>query len=439
MRIRALAISLAAVLALGTALVAAVLLQPLPGDDIAELNDLRARAESAWPRVDADSFPEDAPPLTVIDTDGEILFSDAPALQSELSAARAGAHVFPVRANDEVVGMLFVENSAETVMQDQRRTALTITVAVFTAVALVLAAGLLRLWLRVLRPFHRLRGFARELARGNLDSPLPMDRGNAFGAFTESFDLMRSELRRARESERRAREENRETLAQIGHDIRTPVAVIAASSEVLGLGETDPDRLARLETISSRTEQLGRLLDDLVATSANDLGALSVATVPATSGELAELIRGCDAESVIMPFTVPECVVEVDPERMRQVIDNLLSNARKFAGTPVTLTAVIVETDAGSARRDGWLRALRLVFSDAGPGVSEQDLAVILAQGVRGSNAADVPGSGLGLFIAARLMEQMGGELAVGSRAAVDGSSFTVSLLLPLSGDDPRP
>ena len=84
----------------------------------------------------------------------------------------------------------------------------------------------------VIRPFWKLKKFAERVADGNLDIPLEMDRKNLFGAFTESFDIMRSELKKARIAEARANAGKKELVAKLSHDIKTPVASIKAASEV---------------------------------------------------------------------------------------------------------------------------------------------------------------------------------------------------------------
>lgn len=77
---------------------------------------------------------------------------------------------------------------------------------------------------RVIKPFSKMKGFAERVAGGNLDIPLEMDKGNLFGAFTESFDIMRSELKKARIAEAKANASKKELVAKLSHDIKTPVA-----------------------------------------------------------------------------------------------------------------------------------------------------------------------------------------------------------------------
>lgn len=96
--------------------------------------------------------------------------------------------------------------------------------------------------------------------RGNLDLPLEMDRQNLFGAFTESFDLMRSELKKARLAEAKANAEKKELVAKLSHDIKTPVASIKAAAEV-GLALSETERMKENYTqIIRKADQINGLI-----------------------------------------------------------------------------------------------------------------------------------------------------------------------------------
>lgn len=97
-------------------------------------------------------------------------------------------------------------------------------------VLLAVSYGLLLiLYLNYIKPFRELQEFTTQIAKGNLELPLPIRRNNFFGAFTESFDLMREELKQARESEYQANISKKELIAELSHDIKTPVATIKAT------------------------------------------------------------------------------------------------------------------------------------------------------------------------------------------------------------------
>lgn len=109
---------------------------------------------------------------------------------------------------------------------------------------LLFAAGallLLAVYWYVIRPFERLQRFSLQTAKGNLDFPLPVQKQDFFGVYAESIDLMREELKRARESEYQANRSKKELVAELSHDIKTPIATIKAACELVRLKEQNEE------------------------------------------------------------------------------------------------------------------------------------------------------------------------------------------------------
>ena len=134
---------------------------------------------------------------------------------------------------------------------------------------------------------------------------------------------------------------------------------------------------------------------------------------------IASLLRAADATGALEPFQLAEAIVFADPKRLAQILDNLLGNAAKYAGTRVVV-------DSGTTTESWWLR-----LTDSGPGVRDEEVASLVVKRFRGSNAAGIPGSGLGLYTSAWLAERMGGDLTL---ANADGcAGFVAQLTLPLA------
>lgn len=178
------------------------------------------------------------------------------------------------------------------------------------------------------------------------------------------------------------------------------MASIAAAAEMLGVRtEEDPTRESA-EVILAKTGQIQSLVSDLVQANEVAIESLPMTVEERAASELAALIASCDVAGMLRDEPLPECLVAYDPLRMRQVVDNVLVNSAKYAGTEVRLDGALSE------------EFLVLRFRDSGPGVPAEELDAILGRGVRGSNAGDAPGEGLGLFTASKLMERMGGSLS---------------------------
>lgn len=255
-------------------------------------------------------------------------------------------------------------------------------------------------YMRFIRPFQRLQTFAGQIAAGNLDFPLPMKKHQYFGAFTESFDLMREELKRAKESEYQANRSKKELVAELSHDIKTPIATIRAACEVLKMKELNPDVRAKVAVIDAKAGMVGALAGNLFQASLEELEVLKVEPVY----EQSPCIRGMFEEfsgysEIRIVGEVPPCLVWMDRLRLRQVIDNLVSNSSKYAGTPVTVS--FFETK----------QALGIRIRDEGEGVDEDELLLLTEKFYRGNNAKGKSGSGLGLYLAKLFMEQMYGGI----------------------------
>ncbi len=429
MRVRAAALAMVLVALAAVVAILVVLSRPQPAVDTVMLNDLRHRVETGWESLGPQVVAGFDGRVAVVDGAGRVRLQRGGAPTEELAAAEADAAVLPVVVRGERVGTVFHVDPARADAAAHRERLVAWIAVIAVAVVVAIGLGMLR-WVRsrVLVPFTRMRAFAARVAGGDLDTPLHMDRANAFGAFTESFDIMRSELAASRGREEALRESKEALVAQLSHDIRTPVASISAVAELLAVDEPDAARADRLRTIVGKSRQIEDLVAELFRANRDEMEALPVEVSEHTSDDLAAQLAAADLTRRVSAAPPPPCLVRYDVRRIRRVLDNVLSNAQKYAGTEVAATWTL---SAGE---------LRLTIADRGPGVADHELLAVLGRGVRGSNVGDAPGQGLGLHTSAWLMERMGGSLAV--RNTHPG--FAVDLDVPLAGgaDDtvrPRP
>ena len=419
-------LALAAVACLGIALVWHLALREPARPDVVVLNDAVEAAAGAWPSPSAADLEPVGAPVALVAPDGAVIASvgvgeAGPVPSGAVDAARRGWISAPLIVGDSVVATVYVADDAVA-----RQAAANRTVARWATGALVLltaAAGLLvaHTHRRIVVPFERLRTFATRVAGGDLEAPLRMDRSNVFGAWTESFDLMRTELARARRRQEEAEASKRELVSQIGHDIRTPVASIAATAEVLRASASSPATTARLDVIEAKSRQLESLVADLFGANEDQMDALTVLPGEISSTELVALIHEADYEGRARIEPLPDCLVSADSRRLAQVFDNVLTNSYKYAGTPIEVRAAV----------DGDL--LLVDVADAGPGVGDQELGPIFARGFRGAGAGDAPGQGIGLFTCSWLMEHMGGAISA-ANVEPPGSGLRITIALPLAG-----
>ena len=332
-------------------------------------------------------------------------------VDSEMTQYYAGgALVLDFAPEGEILGKV-VWNDRQEAWQEQadqlRRTLLMIW-------GLVLAAGwlfILVAWITVAKPIREFEGFAGEVAKGNLEVQLPRRRLNLFGNFTESFDLMREELRDSREREVRANKAMREMAAGLSHDIKTPVSTIRAACEVLEAKYPEQEDLQqKVSVISAKTNTINELVNNLFHTTLEELEELPVTTSEVSAARIEGFFADMNQQGdILFDNHIPECLVCMDPIRMEQAVDNVVSNSRKYAGTDIHVSFDEVESAGGEAGNSP--RFIRITVRDAGPGVPEEELAQITGKYFRGSNAAGQVGCGLGMYLVKWYMEKQGGGL----------------------------
>ncbi|WP_297957876.1 HAMP domain-containing sensor histidine kinase [uncultured Ruminococcus sp.] len=353
----------------------------------------------------------------VTDNDGRLLFCTKKGMSESVSAATGSYDIIrDIESGGQVVGKLIVHNDYPELRRRSARRNAVMTGGMAAAMLAVSVGYFIFLRRRVIVPFAKLKGFAARMAAGDLETPLEMDRGNIFGAFTESFDIMREELKASRKREEAAVNSRKELIAELSHDIRTPVSSIKAMTDYLELVSEDSEQKETLSAINGKADQIDRLVSNLFHAALEELEQLEVSPEELASTGLERIIADSDPLRKVKSSDIKECVIYADRLRLEQVVGNIISNSYKYADTDITVTSFI---------EDGFFVA---EISDRGGGVPDDELELITEKFRRGSNAAGKDGSGIGLYISGYLMDKMGGELLCRN----NGEGFTVSLRLRL-------
>lgn len=335
----------------------------------------------------------------VIDGSGNVLYKTREGLSEGINAAVSHRDtILDIDESDTVSGKVIIYNdSGESVKSD--RNSLSIIFGISMAAQMIICvAYIIYLDRRVIKPFQKMKGFAERVAGGDLDVPLEMDRGNIFGAFTESFDIMRSELKKARIAEAEANRSKKELVAKLSHDIRTPVASIKAVSELGAAVSLDEKTRSGFKQIIRKSDQITTLVGNLFSATLEELQQLTVTPAPLDSTELSAMLESSDYFRKANIPDIPECVIYADKLRLQQVFDNIFSNSYKYANT---------EIDVKSFLENG---KLVIEIEDRG-GVQADEPALLKEKFRRGENSVGIDGAGLGLYISDRFMAEMNGEL----------------------------
>ena len=361
----------------------------------------------------------------VLDSESNVLEFTRDDMSKTISAATTHYDIIrDIEVDGNIVGKLIVHNPSNE-MQKARNHKYAELVALMLSVALIMIT-IYSLYINqsVIRPFSTLKGFAARIASGDLESPLEMDRGHVFGEFTEAFDIMREELKASREREEAAVRSRKELVAELSHDIKTPVASIKAMSDVMSLTAKDDMERDTIAAINGKADQIDKLISNLFHATLEELEQLEVNVEELASTEILHMIQEADYMKKVTDSDIKEVVILGDKLRLNQVISNIISNSYKYAGTEISIKSYIekgLEAERNSRVGAGFLV---IDISDKGGGVPEEELEMITEKFKRGSNSEGKDGSGLGLYISKYMMEKMGGGLVCRN----NGEGFTVSI-----------
>jgi signal transduction histidine kinase len=306
---------------------------------------------------------------------------------------------------------------------------LLITAGGALVLAIVVSAVLAR---RFTTPLRRLTEAARALAEGDLARRVPADRARTGGAeiadLSRQFNAMADQVEETMDVIRRDRDISREFLADVSHELRTPLAALRTFNELLQekAGSDVAARTEFLEASAQQIERLDWLAQNLLELSKLDSGLIRLDLRPddlratvLSAVEQAQVSAGRRGLSLTADVPEAPLVARHDPQRIGQVLTNLIGNALKFTPRGGSVRVVL----------SPHVRGARIQVIDSGVGIDANELPHIFERFYRGSRANEArgSGSGLGLAIVRSVVEMHGGRIMVESRVG-GGSTFTVTL-----------
>ncbi len=342
---------------------------------------------------------------------------------AQLPSDAPGFQRVPVEVNGREVGYLRLmaaplatDGLDREFRRDQVR-ALYLIAAAAGVFALLIALPLGR---HFLFPIRRLAAGARALAAGDYGTRLTISRKDELGRLADDFNHLAEVLERTERL-------RREGMANVSHELRTPLATLKAEVEAMQDGIRPLDA-RQLESLGGTVEQMNRLVDDLYQLALADVGALVYRKIWIELDSLVEestrAARTALAERglALMIDVEPGILVEGDPIRLRQLLDNLLQNSRRYTDAGGSVTVAL--------RRHG--DAVELEVADSAPGVDGAVLPHLFDRfyRVESSRNRATGGAGLGLALVKAIAEAHGGR--VWTRPAPLGG-VAVSVRLPMS------
>jgi signal transduction histidine kinase len=270
-------------------------------------------------------------------------------------------------------------------------------------------------------PIANISQAAKNFANGNYDSRTTAIADNEIGRLGRTFNTMADSLAEIEQN-------RRNFLANVSHELKTPVTSIQALSETIldGLAPKPEQQQRYVATILQESQRLGRLISDLLDLSQLEADELSIVCeklnlqtwLLAESGKLEALLA---PKQLTLQTNFPEQLPQVwgDPDRLGQVLTNLITNAIRYSPEQSIITIGLLSSK----------QYVAVSVSDQGPGISSDDLPYIWDRFYRAdkSRARNYGGTGLGLAITKKLVQAMQGDIRVDSHVN-KGSTFTFTL-----------
>lgn len=376
---------------------------------------------STSPPADAGGRDERRPSLlTVVDTEGWVVLGPPELLGQRIQVDR---DALPLETNGETVGWMLLHGP------DQRwqpgtpegeflrglNRAILLSAVAATTLALVIGAVLAR---TISQPVRKLKEATHRVAEGELGYQVTVRASDELGDLADSFNQMSADLAHSIDL-------RRQMTADIAHELRTPLSVILGYTEALSEGKLSGSD-ETFDVMHDEAQHLQRLIEDLRTLSLADAGELPLMRQTVPPDGLLERVaiahaprareQGVSVEVEAPPDLPP---MTIDPDRMAQVLSNLVGNALRYTprGGSIRLLA---ENNGGT---------IKLKVVDTGPGIAEKDLPHIFQRFYRADSSRDAAEgqTGLGLAIARSIVEAHGGMIDVASTLG-EGTTFTITL-----------
>jgi signal transduction histidine kinase len=344
-------------------------------------------------------------PLVIADATGLVFISSDPRLLGRRLSERELSAGVPIRVRGERVGTLIMAIPAGTFNPLEQAFSQSVrdSILLAGAIALIIALGLGILFVRRLaRPLEELRVAAEQISQGRSPPRVHITTSDELGRLGQTFNQMAESLQRSEAL-------RRQLILDIAHELRNPLMVQQSHLELL-LDNVVPPTPEQLQTIYEQNLLLGRLVRDLQLLALADAGELQIVRVPTQFREILQRVIAhihptLEEKQIALEAQIADDLptVAVDPQRIEQVLLNLLDNACRYTppGGKIVLSAY---------REDG---AVHVSVRDGGPGIAPEDLPHIFERFYRGdkSRARLSGGTGLGLSIAKALIEAHGGKI----------------------------
>ena len=291
-------------------------------------------------------------------------------------------------------------------------------------IILISVALVVGLWVyrSIAVPLVKLKKAMQNIKEGNLDFVLDVEGNDEFSELCQDFEEMRRRLKESTEEKNLIEKENKELISNISHDLKTPITAVKGYIEGIMDGVADtPEKMDRyVRTIYNKTNEMDHLINELTFYSKIDtnripytFGKLNVEDYFADCAEEVGLeLETRGIELVYANYVEKDVMVIADGEQIRRVIHNIISNAIKYMDKPKGIIQIRIK-DVGDF--------IQIEIEDNGKGIGPKDLPYIFDRFYRTdvSRNSSKGGSGIGLSIVKKILEDHGGKVWATSRLGI--------------------
>ena len=294
----------------------------------------------------------------------------------------------------------------------------TLLVDMFIAIVLILifTGMVLTQWLRksMISPIDQLNVAMKKIKEGNYDYELQTDSKGEIGDLYQNYEDMRLRLKESMEEKQQNEQQNKELISNISHDLKTPITAIKGYVEGIMDGVADtPEKMDKyIKTIYNQANDMDKLINELTTYSSIDNNRIAYnyhrINVADYFGDCVEEV-GVELESKNIQLNYSNLVsadtmVIADPEQMKKVINNIISNSVKYMDKPRGVIDIRILDDIDS---------IRVEIEDNGKGIAQKDLQRVFERFYRtdASRNSAQGGSGIGLSIVKKIIEDHGGYI----------------------------
>ncbi|MBR5126825.1 MAG: HAMP domain-containing histidine kinase [Roseburia sp.] len=324
--------------------------------------------------------------------------------------------------HDQSEGSAFIVTRMEEVVPEIKDLAIDAIVSI--VVILIFTACMLSVWIHtsLMKPIKKLQVAAQNIKEGNLDFTVEAEGTDEIGELCKDFEEMRQRLKESTEEKMHAEQESKTLISNIAHDLKTPITAVKGYAEGIldGVADTPEKREKYLRTIYNKASEMDTLINELTLYSKIDTNRIPYNFAKINVADyfddcIEELGLDLEAKNVGLAYfnySDEDTVIIADPEQLRRVINNIVGNSCKYFDKQKGLINVRIK-DVGDF--------IQVEIEDNGRGIAPRDLPYIFDRFYRtdASRNSATGGSGIGLSIVKKIVEDHGGKIWATSKESI--------------------